>query len=572
VFLNKRFFFFLLSHLLFFPFFSFLSSALLFGQEEAQSASPETEAQSANPETEAQSANPETKTQSANPETEVQSASPETDNTIFVVQRVDFDVKGRSRPFALMYHGDFQIGEKIKGEAGLKAYIADKTQLLINQRVLADAQITCDRGEPDAEGIVPLYLLVKVTDSWNIIALPYPKIDSNSGFEIIIKARDYNFLGTMSPLRIDLGYEHRDADDQTSPVKDIFKFEIDSDTPFKALGFKWNLDFDHLFSYSWASEEGTLAYKNITGLSMEIPIQKTTLTVGLEQDFILHEENPERYREEYGDYADFYMSSVAYTSWKIPLGVSVYNFGELTYTPKLSGRINYRPSSELEFWRKGPSLTFSHNVGFGRIDWIGNFRKGLEGSLSNTNSFNFYSRGWENSYTFSAALYKPVTAFFGFSALAQLRQWFFFDPAAEEEGYPPYAEVGDTMRGVLNKSLKAYSKDYMISLNLDFPFRVLRFVPSEWFHTRKLRFFDFELHLSPFIDMALMQGRIPVWGDKIPPPQGMLFCAGIEAIVFPAFMRSLYLRASFGYNLNKFAETLSIPKWDELFIGIGHHY
>jgi hypothetical protein len=37
-------------------------------------------------------------------------------------------------------------------------------------------------------------------------------------------------------------------------------------------------------------------------------------------------------------------------------------------------------------------------------------------------------------------------------------------------------------------------------------------------------------------------------------------------------MRSFYVRASLGYNLNRFLETHHIPKWDELFLGIGHHY
>jgi hypothetical protein len=128
------------------------------------------------------------------------------------------------------------------------------------------------------------------------------------------------------------------------------------------------------------------------------------------------------------------------------------------------------------------------------------------------------------------------------------------------------------MRGVLDKYLKVYNMDYMISLNLDLTFRAFQFLPSVWFNNRIFRFFDFDLHVVPFVDAALLQGRIPIWGDKIPMPRGFIFSGGLEFVVFPGFMRSLYLRASFGYNLNKFLETFNIPKWDELFIGIGHHY
>jgi hypothetical protein len=497
---------------------------------------------------------------------------------IFIIKTINFDAKGgklwRSRAFALIYHGKFQEGEILEGADALEQYIKDKTQLLLNQRVLESAEISYTVGQADGDGVTPVDLLVKTVDTWNIIALPKPSLDSNNGFAISINARDYNFLGTMSPLRLNIGYEHREAEEQVSPIKDVFNFELDSDTPFRLFGLNWNLDFDHLFAYALIGGDGTFSYKNITGLSAELPLRKTTITTGFEQKFILNEENPERYVAEYGNYADFYMANRVYASWEIPLGVSMYNFGELTYTPEVSMNVNYRPDGELEFWRKGPSITFSHRVGFGRINWLGNFRSGLEGSISNSNTYNFYSRGWSNNYGLSLKGHKLFTDWFGVSSFFQVRQWFFYDPASADEGYPPYTEVGDALRGVSNKSAKAFDKDYMISLNLDFTFRILRFIPSVWLHSRKLRFFDFDMHLVPFIDIALMQGHISERADAIPTPQGILASAGLELIVFPAFMRSFYLRASLGYNLTKFLETGDFPKpyGDEYFIGIGHHY
>jgi hypothetical protein len=49
---------------------------------------------------------------------------------------------------------------------------------------------------------------------------------------------------------------------------------------------------------------------------------------------------------------------------------------------------------------------------------------------------------------------------------------------------------------------------------------------------------------------------------------------GIEAIVFPDAMRSLYIRASLGISLKELAKTGKFPGGDnrEIFIGIGHHY
>jgi hypothetical protein len=519
----------------------------------------------------------------------------DTSTLIFYISVIDFKVTGRSRPFALMYQGEFAEGEELEGEEKLEKYIKDKIQLLLNQRILEQVEINYTLGDAEADGRVPVYLLVSVVDTWNIIAIPQPQYDSNTGFKLTVKARDYNFFGTMSPLRVDLGYERRD--NGIEPVKNIFRFEIDSDIPFQLLGFRWNLNFDHLFGFTLSDGDKSLSYKNITGLSVEFPLKETTLTVGVEGNAILHEENPiqyrfikeedtEKYIEKYGEYADLYISGELYASWKIPMGIMVYEFGELTYTPRVSGKFNYRPGEELEHWRKGPTASFSHSLGFGRIDWLGNYRNGLDAGTQFGYTYNIYRKGWNNDYSFSVTWHKPFTDFFGISSRFQFRQWFFdaysySDPDSDKPlVFYSYTEVGDVMRGILNNSIIARNFDYMLSLNLDFPFRVLRFVPSQWFQTRKLRFFDFDLHISPFIDISLLQGCKVEWDNGIIrptqdmsfAPKDMLFTAGIEFIAFPAFFRSIYIRASFGYNLNKLAETGKLPKWDEVFIGIGHHY
>jgi len=127
-------------------------------------------------------------------------------------------------------------------------------------------------------------------------------------------------------------------------------------------------------------------------------------------------------------------------------------------------------------------------------------------------------------------------------------------------------EAGDVIRGVADNELSA---EYMLSLNLEFPFRALRFAPSELFHVPKLRVINFELFLSPFFDAALVKES-----DRARHPESLFggaFAAGagIEFLVFPDIMRSLYIRASFGYNLHR---TESVTDWGDVFIGIGHFY
>jgi hypothetical protein len=485
--------------------------------------------------------------QTADPEQEQETrergaaTSPETETPGAVFYRIEairFDINGRTRPLALLDAGKFQKGEVLRGKEGLVYYIQDKTQLLLNQRVLEAVHIDYAIGKEDEQGFIPVELLVSVTDTWNIIVLPRPQYDDNSGFELTLKGRDYNFLGTMNALRVDIGYE-RNTEGENSLV-----FEIDSDTPFNAFGYTFNLNFDHAFSYTF---DQPLSYKNTTGISMELPYRQTTFTFGFEEALLIHEENEDKYKPSYGDYDDWYMSSELYTSWKVPTGLVVHTLGELTYTPKIAGKLTY-PPEELEYFRKGPTVTLSHSLGFGRIDWIGNYRNGLEVSLDNAYQYNIYSLGWDKTLFLTVTGHRALWDFFGISSRFRYRHWF-----------DDTQDAGDALRGMLDKSVHV---PYMVSLNLDLPFRILRFTPSRWLNARKLRLFNFELHLSPFIDAAL-----------IPGPQ-LALTGGLELILFPEFMRSLYVRVSMGWNLLEALKTKSLPGGAnrELFIGIGHHY
>ncbi|GHU87843.1 hypothetical protein FACS189476_03930 [Spirochaetia bacterium] len=514
-----------------------------------------------------------------------ETSSPENDHRIYKIRKIDFDISGpkfstgHSRPFALLYNGEFREGERITGRENLEKYRLRKIQLLMNQRALESVDIQYELGETEADGAVPVDLLVIVRDSQNIIALPYPKIDpSNTGWGITLKARDYNLFGTMNPLRLDLGY----ARDENG--KNSFNFAIDSDTPFKAFGFNWNLNFDH--DFAWRPDEDSgheFYYKNTTGITMELPVGFTTATFGFEEAFLVNEDNTDntKYKEERDRKYENYASSELFVSWKIPTPLAAGPFGYLTYTPKLAGNINYGLGEEIGDLHKGPALILSHILGFGRIDWIQNYRSGLEASVSNSNSYNFYKEDWSGTLIASAAGHLPVTAWFGVSGKLQYRLWFgrpedivddvkvvldevvpgetVLGEADHRVGLTSFDEAGDVLRGIRNKDIKA---DQMLSLNMDFPFRVLQFRPSQWFNKSWMRYFNFEMHLSPILDIAVGSFNNTFFFES---------SGGIEAVVFPAAWRSLYIRASLGFNLKKLFSSGSFSN-PEFFFGMGHHY
>jgi len=474
-------------------------------------------------------------------------------DSVFIVNSVRFNITGFTRPYALINKGEFVTGLEIAGISGLEKYIREKTQLLMNERVLDSVIINYDLGELREDGKFPVDLVIDVKDTWNIVAIPRPKYSSNTGFDLTLKARDYNFLGTMSPLRLDMGFIHDEQGNNS------YSFMLDSNIPFRFLKLNWNFNFDNFFDYRPDLDQ-PFYYKNITGLSAELPVGFTVFTFGFDESLVLNEENDDIYKSLYGEFQDgLYMSSKPYISWEIPTGFQAGKWGELTYTPRISAVFNHELQMPLDDHRKGPFLIIENYLGFNRVDWIGNFRKGGDVGVWNSYSHDFYKSGngmqaWIIDLNFTGIGHFIITDFFGISARFNYRHKFFDDNG--------YAQAADVMRGILDKEVNA---EYMLSLNLDFPVRLLKFKLSEWLNRPKLRIFNFELHLSPVIDAAFYRASVNSNSDN---PNNFIVSGGAEIVVFPEFFRSLYLRVSMGWNFTDFSNGRN----NELYIGTDFHF
>ena len=484
--------------------------------------------------------------------------SAQTTDGPYYIHSISFDITGITQPFALRNAAGLKEGEQFSSRENLDRYIKDKTQLLLNYRVIENAELWYTLGDPNPEGRIPVELTVKTTDTWNIIALPYFKYDSSNGLEISAKARDYNFLGTMQPLKIDLGYAiDREPLNNQAFDKGSFFIDIDSNFPFRAWNLDWNFDFDHYFGYTY---KYGFEYENTTGLSLSLPINETTLTLSAYQGVSINEENDDQYKPLYGDrFAEYwYLSNWLRADWTIPTPLKVDWLGKVSYTPSLQIKQNYRPFGDIGEERIGPVGTIAQKLAFGRVDWIGNFRRGLDITLSNTNDYNFYKAVWNKSVQAEVIGHYPFFSFLEVSGRIQ-GDYYFDDP--ETSGASP-------LRGILDS---AVSTQYGLYTNLDFPVRVVRFIPSEWFGKEWMRFFDLEQQWTPFMDMALVKD--PEHGRDFS-IQDMLITSGVEVVTFPLFMRSFFLRISFGFDVREALRIKALPDGDyqEIFIGLGHHY
>ncbi|MCL2242925.1 MAG: hypothetical protein FWC03_00480 [Treponema sp.] len=480
-------------------------------------------------------------------------------DSVYIINSFIFNIEGFTRPNALINHAKFIKGEEITGFINLEKYISDKTQILINQRVLDSASIEYITFPPQEDGKIPVELIINTKDTWNIVAIPRPRYSSNSGFDITLKARDYNFLGTMSPLRLDLGYMYDENKEH------FIMFMLDSDIPLRIFNLNWNLNFDNFFDYRPDMEQ-LFYYKNVTGLSVELPVKSTTVTLGFNESFIINEENNDDDKIPFGNFQDgFYISSSPFISWRIPTGIEAGLWGELVYTAGVSALFNHElPQWPLDEIRKGPFLSFSHNLGFNRIDWIGNFLRGYDVSVSNSFSYNFYNyrndiEPWDSHLNVTGIAHLVFDDIFGISSRFMYRHWFFTEKGA--------SGAGDVMRGILDRDVSA---EFMISANFDLPVSILKFRLSEWLNNDKYRFFNFDLHLVPILDIAFYRSpeNEALYSGADFTYKNMLVSGGIEAIIFPEFFRSLFLRISLGFNLSAFITNSRY----ELFIGTDLHY
>ncbi|MCL2558361.1 MAG: hypothetical protein FWE09_07770 [Treponema sp.] len=480
-------------------------------------------------------------------------------DALFVITAFDLDVTGRTRPAALMREGNLVVGQELRGIDALDAYLRDRTQALTNLRTLRDTvRMSYAIGPARPDGSYPVTIVVRTEDSLNVIAFPVPEYSSHGGWGIDLRARDYNFLGSMRPLRVDLGYRS-EQDGQSS-----FEALLDLSLPFDALGYRWGFRFENFLSYRPGLDE-PFFFRNVTGLSLSLPAGFTTFTLGFHEAFVLNQENPSSRHDPHGRFqSGLYMASTIFASWSVPTGLRAGDYGELAYAISPSATFNHELSaaSPVPDFRAGPFLGLSHSLGFGRTNWLGNFRQGFSFSLGNSFSHDV-SRFDDRQDPFRVSLsavgsaHFVMNGFMGASLRLQYRHWF------SSNGHGFHGNGADVLRGIKSDS---FTVEHMLSLNTGFPVKAFSFLPSRWFNVNWMRVFDFEFHVSPFADMA-------IYND---PSKGQNIAAtgGLEFFVFPGIARAIYLRASFGVNILKAISEKKIPDGDnrEITIGLGHFF
>ena len=510
----------------------------------------------------------------------------------YKISQVNYDIVGMTRQYALERNIEIDKDRIFETFEDFNAYLDNLRQLFKNERNLESSVIYAKYdSELNKEEIINVTLNISTQDSKHFLVVPYPKYNSNDGLVVKLKAKDTNFLGTLETLDLDFNfsYEPQDTDSDSSDYDTIFGINLSYDYPFKLwkLDSKWENSFS--LDYTIGKEKPEFSYE--TGFVFELPLDRLKITLDLTQGI---ERNFDY--TEYGD--ELFMTESAKLSLPYKIA-TIDNFDDVTWGPYIAYSWYWDDDgiSETNEDLTSPTLKVGHSVSTGRVNWTDNFRDGVDLSMDQYIGYNYQKREYIASVSGTMELYKSFFNRFGIYS----RFYGFYN-------YNQNTSIGSYLRGIRDdqryqsdawaeaglsgEPAKALNTSAAIVMNFDMPFRIITtdwlafnrfcFGEDSWLtnHLNWMRYFDFELQMSPFVDIAFANNLVT---EKTFAIKDGWYAAGLEVLVFPAKWRSLVVRASAGVDIGRKVVKKVISKlidddWRkqvsafELSIGIGLHY
>lgn len=479
----------------------------------------------------------------------------------YQITAIKYDIDGRTKKYALNKVLNIKKDQVIESEEDLKLYIDFIAQKLRDQRVLEDTQVKYELGNPNEQGIIPVTVHVYADETWNILPLPYPKYDSNSGFTLKLKVKDYNFLGTMTPLNFDLEFYQEDEG-----TTNVLGLGLDFSLPF-AMGIfdaQWNNDIS--MDYTFGDSSPNFSFS--TGLDLAYAFKYVTLKLEAIQSVDVYND----YKVT-GDW--IYGSEFLQFSTPVSLLQTTGLLGTISFVPHVFVGYCWDLDGVEHEDLVGPSIGLGYAFTAGQVNWFGNFRRGLTASFTHNYEYNFHTMDWTTEVVLQLDGFYFIN-FFGISTRSKI--FTHYDIAHDRNSNT--TNVAEWMRGVFNDESYNSGRANLPTgfvMNLDFPIRVLQTNWRSWGKALFKRdmpawfgFLDFEMHLVPFVDIALY-GADDYCVFHL---DDGFYSAGLEVVVYPDKMRSIQVRASAGLDLGAqlLEQDWRSKKGPEIEIGIGLHY
>ncbi len=510
---------------------------------------------------------------------------------------IDFEITGLTNRYALeqklhqtMY---YENEMNFVSEQAFDSFINELKKQLNNLRAFDSINVITEKDDTDIEttdnDCTSYYIVVQLLDSFHLLALPHVlSYNSNDGWKPKLKVKDMNFLGTLNTLSTDLftTIQFMEPESENFDVKlKEFGANFNYDFPFRLAIFDATFINNYTFSLKADSdsEKNFLFNMNLMpGIKLSLPKKNYSYDFVFYQQFAI---NPS-----YNYLDDTYYCGED-MQFSVPFKICQLDyFGNLSITPYVDFAFYWDPLSNNAINPdntdlSSPKLTAGFSAGTSRIDWNDNFREGISISFTNSYSYNFQrtmfypfisseiSFYWNHSIWDYSFLNK-------FAVNSRLYAFTYFldpdNPFISKDGIA----IGSRLRGIRDEQIyegtddcKACLATSAIILNLDFPIRLF----TTNFQNGFLRYLNFDMQFSPFIDIALLYNKVT---KRIFNPKDGFYTAGFEILVYPAKWSSFTVRGSIGWDIGKilFSNQLD-TSWRsglrdkaEISIGIGLQY
>ncbi|MDP2792367.1 MAG: hypothetical protein Q8O15_11505, partial [Rectinemataceae bacterium] len=383
--------------------------------------------------------------------------------------------------------------------------------------------------------------------------------------------KDFNFLGTMEPLGLNLDYFVETGEAEVAAYFTLYA---------NALNARWALAVAEDLLYvpeSGLSPNGTISLSSSYRLKAlgqnwyvnpflsylyERDYLRHTLTGGVAAGFGFHAGldwsfSANAYlNDQYVTSHYPYLTNGMGVSTSIQLADMPY-FGALALAPSIGlfGTFGLEAGTYTD-----AGLSLGASLSFGRVDLVRNMRKGAGASISASFAKHFVVPLPTDAYDFTlSAQASAFTVFnpalgFDFRLFGQwLATWTLL-------GESSTFDWGSYVRGIKDSRYG----DVGFIANMQVP---INFAQGLFFGSERL---DAEVFLIPFVDAGYVRsspsGEFPIKDDAI-------FCAGMDIVIFPEYARAFTYRLSLGYDMMDYLETKDFDaNGIEAWLGLGLHF
>lgn len=454
----------------------------------------------------------------------------------YSIVNVQYEITGKTREAELRKLLKIDESDIFEDETSLLNKIKRLEQKLQNTRQFKVIETDFSYIENSETEINEVTLVISVVDSDSLMLIPYYKYNSSDGHVIKMKLVDSNFCGTLETLDTDISLNLKPID-KSDDYEIIPGASFSFNLPFSMGKIKstWNNDLYFAYSVTESSPKWDLN----TGFTFTLPFKRTAVVLDLTQGFAKD--------DDYKIFNDeIYFSELAKLSFPVILE-QTEKCGNLVYNPytyfKHFWSIEGINSKDEDLYRS--MYSFGHELIFGEVNWIGNFRKGFMLTFGQEAAYNFYQN------EFQPALYASLKGYYAWKYAGLNTRLTAFGQ------FNTYRKFGSYVRGIKDKTYfneKTGLENYYaakettaIILNIDVPIHILSF-DFEKIGWNKLKIFNMEFQLVPFIDIALSDNR---YTHRSFDPRDGFYTAGIEGIVFSDKWKSLQLTFGIGFDLSR---------------------